>query len=76
MEILYLFAMGAVVGFLFGLVPFVYSVKKNMVDRGIKALIFTTIGGAILGIFLAIPLSIYFLYKINKAVKEKEGKEG
>ena len=59
----------AAVGFAVGLVPLVFGIWKKKVGLGFLGLIASTIGGAILGLLLAIPAAAVFIWRIMKVSK-------
>lgn len=54
----------AAVGFLLGLVPLIAGIIKRKVRLGVFGLIASTIGGALLGVILAIPAMAVFTWLI------------
>jgi hypothetical protein len=54
----------AAIGFLLGLVPLVAGIIKRKVRLGVFGLIASTIGGALLGVILAIPAMAVFTWLI------------
>jgi hypothetical protein len=64
-EALLYFALGgAVVGFLLGLVPLIVGIIKKKVKTGVIGLIVSTLGGALLGVFISIPAMAIFTWLI------------
>jgi hypothetical protein len=62
--LLYVAIGGAVVGFLLGLVPLVVGIVKKKVKIGVIGLIVSTLGGALLGVFISIPAMAIFTWLI------------
>lgn len=63
----------AIVGLLLGLIPLIKGSKRGKTKLGILALVCTTVGGAVLGIFLIIPVLAIFLWLILKKDGSNEG---
>jgi hypothetical protein len=61
-----LILLGAAAGFLFGLIPLILGIRKKRAKLGVIGLIGSTIGGAVSGIFLIIPVIAVFIYLILK----------
>ncbi len=57
------------IGFVLGLIPLVLGFFKKKIKLGLFGIIGSVVGGTILGIFLAIPITIIFSWLIVK--KEK-----
>ncbi|MDQ6787363.1 MAG: hypothetical protein M3033_11210 [Acidobacteriota bacterium] len=64
--ILYLTILNTILGILFGLIPLILGIRRKKKSLGIYGLICSAIGGAILGLFLIIPVLIVFLWLILK----------
>jgi O-antigen ligase len=62
--LLYVALGGAVVGFLLGLVPLIVGIIKKKVKTGVIGLIVSTLGGALLGVFISIPAMAIFTWLI------------
>jgi len=62
--------LGAGLGFILGLIPLVFGFIKGKAKIGILGLLGSTIGGAILGIFLSIPVIGVCLWLILKDSKK------
>lgn len=58
--------LGAGLGFILGLIPVAFGFFKGKIKIGILGLLSSTIGGAILGVFLSIPIIAVFLWLILK----------
>jgi hypothetical protein len=59
----------AAVGFFLGLIPLGFGMFRDRKRLGILGIFATTIGGAILGVFLSIPAMAIFTYLI---IRKKE----
>lgn len=62
--LLYVAIGGAAVGFLLGLVPLILGIVKKKVKTGVIGLIVSTLGGALLGVFISIPAMAIFTWLI------------
>ena len=62
--LVYAVLLNAGIGFALGLVPLIIGLVKGKRRYGILGLIVSTIGGAVLGIILAIPSVIIFTWLI------------
>ena len=62
---------GAALGFLLGLIPLILGIVKGRAKIGILGLIGSTIGSAILGLLLAIPIIGICIYLILKQPSSK-----
>ncbi len=56
----------AVVGMLLGLIPLIKGMKMGKAKLGVLALICCALGGALLGLFLIIPVLAVFMWLILK----------
>lgn len=56
----------ACIGFVIGLVPLVLGIVKKKIKLGLLGLLASTIGGALLGLLLAIPAAAIFTWLIFK----------
>jgi len=54
----------ACVGFVVGLVPLIFGIVKKQLKLGILGLIASTVGGALLGLLLAVPFAAIFMWLI------------
>lgn len=55
---------GAILGFLLGLIPLVLGIIRKKIKIGVLGLIGATIGNAILGLLLSIPIVAFCIYLI------------
>ncbi|MBN1621889.1 MAG: hypothetical protein JW871_04795 [Endomicrobiales bacterium] len=67
---------GAVVGIVAGLVPFIIGMNKNKSSLAITGFFACMVSGAILGLLLAVPVCIAFTWAILKKSKEKPKTSG
>lgn len=64
-EAVYLFAaINAAVGFVLGLIPLGFGFFRGRAKLGVLGIVFSTLGGAILGLFLALPAVVIFMWLI------------
>ena len=56
----------AAIGFLIGLIPLVFGIIKKKVKLGVLGLLASTVGGALLGLLLALPFAAIFVWLIVK----------
>lgn len=63
----YLPLIGGAVGLILGLVPLVAGIIKKKIRLGFFGLVASTVGGAILGIFLSIPAMAVFTWLILRS---------
>jgi len=54
------------VGFVIGLIPLVVGVVKKKLKLGVLGLVASTVGGALLGLILALPFAAIFVWLIVK----------
>lgn len=54
----------AAIGFVLGLVPLGFGYFKGRVKLGIAGIIASTVGGAILGVFLSVPAMALFTWLV------------
>ena len=59
----------AVVGFVLGLIPLLFGYFNKQFRTGVIAIVITTLGGALLGIFISIPATIIFTWLISRRAK-------
>jgi hypothetical protein len=63
---LYTMLFTAAVGFAVGLVPLILGIVKKKLKLGVLGLVASTIGGGLLGLLLAVPAAIVFIWLILK----------
>jgi len=56
----------ACIGFVIGLIPLVIGIVKKKLKLGVLGLLASTVGGAILGLILALPFAAIFTWLILK----------
>lgn len=61
-----------VVGIITGLIPCITGFKKGKIGLAIGGFFACVVGGLILGLILAIPLCVLFMYLIQKSPKEQK----
>ena len=61
---------GLVIGIICGAIPLYMGATKNQRRLGIAAFISCTVSGGILGLWLALPVSVVFVWLINNANKK------
>jgi hypothetical protein len=71
--ILYVALINAAVGFVLGLIPFGFGFFRDRKALGILAIAISTIGGAILGVFVYIPAVIIFTWLILRNPRREYG---
>jgi hypothetical protein len=71
--LLYGVLINAGIGFVLGLVPLISGFVKSRVKYGVLGFVCSGIGGALLGIVLAIPASAIFTWLIFRDPKVAEG---
>jgi hypothetical protein len=64
--------LGSIVGFVCGAIPLCFGAAKRRIKTGVLGLICCTISGAILNIFLAIPVAAIFVWQISKKTDSVE----
>lgn len=69
--IVWVMAINAIVGFVLGLIPLLFGYFNKNTRTGIVAIAVSTIGGAILGVFVSIPSTILFTWIIMRRAKAK-----
>ena len=67
--IVYFVMINAAVGFVLGLIPLLFGYFNKQVRTGVTGIIAATIGGAVLGIFAAIPATIIFTWLVVRRSK-------
>ncbi len=69
-EAVYLFAaINAAVGFVLGLIPLGFGFFRGRTKLGVLGIVSATLGGAILGLFLALPAVVIFTWLIIRSDK-------
>ena len=61
-----LILINAAIGFIFGLIPLIISFFKKKIKLGIFGILSSTFSGAVLGLFLSVPVTILFVWLIVK----------
>ncbi len=67
--IIYAALINAAVGFFLGLIPLCFGFFKGRKKLGILGIVCSTVGGAILGIFLSVPAVALFTWLIIRETK-------
>jgi hypothetical protein len=70
--IIYAALINAAVGFFLGLIPLCFGFFKGSKKLGILGIVCSTVGGAILGIFLSVPAVALFTWLIIRDTKPTE----
>lgn len=71
-----MFAAGALIGFLFGLIPYLVGVSKNQKRLGLWALLASTVSGALLPAFVVLIVVAVFLVMILRASSSHQARGG
>ncbi|MBL8181009.1 MAG: hypothetical protein JNL64_05300 [Blastocatellia bacterium] len=58
-----------IIGIAFGLIPLLFGHFNKQLKLGLLAIAVTSIGGAIFGVLLSIPATIFFTYLIVRNAK-------
>lgn len=72
--VIWVMAINAIVGFVLGLIPLLFGYFNKNTRTGLAAITITTIGGAILGVFVSIPATILFTWLIVRSAKAKRSR--
>ena len=64
-------ALNTLIGVLLGLIPLLFGRFNKQIKLGVWGIVSTTIGGAILGVFLSIPSVIVFTWLIARATQKE-----
>lgn len=64
--LLYAMLITGAVGFVIGLIPLILGIVKKKTKLGMLGLLASTIGGALLGLLLAVPAAVIFIWLILK----------
>jgi hypothetical protein len=64
--LLYGMLVTAVIGFAVGLVPLAIGIWKKKIKLGVLGLLASTVGGALLGLLLAVPAAVVFIWLIMR----------
>lgn len=65
--------LNAGIGVLFGLIPLVLGLVKGKAKYGLYGILACIIGGALLGIFLILPATVFFSWMILRGDKAAVG---
>ncbi len=69
-EAIYLFAaINAAVGFVLGLIPLGFGYFRGRTKLGVLGIVSSTLGGALVGLFLALPAVVVFMWLIVRSDK-------
>ena len=71
--ILYSALINAGVGFVLGLIPLVAGLVRKNAKYGFVGLVASAAGGAVLGVFLAVPLSALFTWLVFRGPRPVPG---
>ena len=69
--IIYSALINMAIGFVLGLIPFFFGYFNKEKRLGTIAILISTLGGAVLGIFISIPATIIFTWMIVRRAKPK-----
>ncbi len=67
--IVYVALLNAAIGFVLGLIPLLFGYFKGRLRTGFFGILTTTIGGAILGVFISVPAMIVFTWLVVRESK-------
>ena len=67
--IVYSALLNAAIGFVLGLIPLLFGYFKGKLKIGVFGILSSTIGGAILGVFLSVPAMVIFTWLVVRASK-------
>ena len=67
--ILYAALINLAVGFVLGLIPFLFGYFNKQTKLGALGILISTLGGAVLGIFISIPATILFTWLIVRRTR-------
>ena len=67
--VMWVMVINAIIGFVLGLIPLLFGYFNKNTVTGLAAIAVTTIGGAILGVFVSIPATILFTWLIMRRSK-------
>ena len=70
---MYATLINAGIGIALGLVPLIFGIVKRNMKYGVTGFLAAIVGGAILGIFLSVPISAIFTWLIVRAPKPSVG---
>lgn len=59
------------IGFVLGLIPLGFGFFNGKLKLGLIAILATTIGGAVLGLFFSVPAAVIFTWLVIRASKSK-----
>jgi hypothetical protein len=58
-----------VIGFILGLIPLLFGYFSKQLKLGLAGILTSTLGGAVLGIFISIPATIVFTWLVARRSK-------
>ena len=67
--VLYVTLINTAIGFFLGLLPLLFGYFNKRLRLGVFGIIATTVGGAILGIFLSVPATVVFTWLVVRGAK-------
>ncbi len=74
--IFYASVVHAVLGFLLGLIPLITGFLKKEKSYGVFGFLGSLVGGAILGLFLSLPVAVIFTWLILRKSKQASAEAG
>ncbi|HQY66241.1 MAG TPA: hypothetical protein PLD38_03080 [Pyrinomonadaceae bacterium] len=72
--LMWVMLINALIGLGLGLIPLLFGYFNKQLRLGVIGIIVTTVGGAILGIFISIPATIIFTWLVARKSKSSAGK--
>ena len=73
--VLYVTLINTAIGFFLGLIPLLFGYFNKRLRLGVFGIIATTVGGAILGIFLSVPATVVFTWLVVRGAKTQNAAE-
>lgn len=67
--VVYAMLLNAGIGFILGLIPLLFGYFNRRLRTGVIAILTTTLGGAVLGILLILPATIFFTWLVHRQAK-------
>ncbi len=73
--LLYVVLINAAIGVVLGLIPLLFGYFNNRLRLGVTGFLSAILGGAVLGVFLSVPLTIVFTWLVVRKKRESSDQQ-
>lgn len=74
--IFYAVLLNTAIGFILGLFPLVFGIKRGRARFGALGMVASVVGGAILGVILSVPVALIFTWLVTRQTAHEPRDDG